>query len=80
MAGVLSNLRGGLLETGFLCAAMAVLELTLDQAVHEPRDSPCLCLPGTGSEGVRHHGRLSYQLLLMQTGDAHVGEGRLRFA
>jgi hypothetical protein len=29
MAGVLSNLRGGLLETGFLCAAMAVLELIL---------------------------------------------------
>ena len=36
-----------LFETGFLCIALAVLELTLDQAG--------LCLPSAGIKGVRNH-------------------------
>jgi hypothetical protein len=47
-------------KTGFLCVALAALELTVDQAGLEPgtQKSACLCLPSAGIKGVRHHAQL----------------------
>ena len=44
-------------ETGFLCTALAVLEVTLwtRLASIELRDLACLCLPGAGFKDVCHH-------------------------
>jgi hypothetical protein len=41
-------------ETGFLYVALAVLELTLDQAGHKLRNPPA-CLLSAGIKGMRHH-------------------------
>jgi hypothetical protein len=41
-------------ETGFLCVALAVLELCR-AGWSWTQESACLCLPNTGIKGVRHH-------------------------
>jgi hypothetical protein len=59
------------LETGFLCIALAVLELThsVDQAGLELRNPACLCLPSAGTKGVHHQhpaSRLLKSILLIR--------------
>jgi hypothetical protein len=57
-------------ETGFLCIALAVLELTFRPGWPRTQKSACLCLPSAGIKGVRHHSRLQL-LFLMNTGQNH---------
>ena len=42
-------------ETGFLCVALAVLELTRRPGWPQTQKSACLCLPSAGIKGMRHH-------------------------
>jgi hypothetical protein len=42
-------------ETGFLCVALAVLELTLWTRLASNSEIAYLCLPSAGIKGVRHH-------------------------
>jgi hypothetical protein len=49
-----SNLFGG--GAGFLCVALAVLELTLwTKLSSNSQRSGCLCLPSAGIKGMSHH-------------------------
>jgi hypothetical protein len=50
----------GFFETGFLCVALAVLELSSLCRPGWPRTQKfaCLCLPSAGIKGMRHHARL----------------------
>ena len=43
-------------ETGFLCVALAVLELTRQTRLASNSEIPCLCLPSAGIKGMLHHG------------------------
>jgi hypothetical protein len=47
-------------ETGFLCIALAVLELICRPGWPRTQKSTCLCLPSAGIKGVRHHARLPH--------------------
>jgi hypothetical protein len=53
-------------ETGFLCVALAVLELTLYPGRPWIQKSACLCLPSTGIKDVCHHcpAELDFQVWL----------------
>jgi hypothetical protein len=42
-------------ETGFLCVALAVLELTLETRLALNQKSACLCLSSAGIKGECHH-------------------------
>jgi hypothetical protein len=42
-------------ETGFLCVALAVLELTRRPGWPQTQKSAYLCLPSAGIKGMRHH-------------------------
>jgi hypothetical protein len=46
---------GGGFETGFLCVALAVLELTLLPGWPRTQKSACLCLLSAGIKSMRHH-------------------------
>jgi hypothetical protein len=51
----------GFFETGFLCIALAVLELSLCRpGWPQTQRSACLCLPSAGIKGVLHHARLNF--------------------
>jgi hypothetical protein len=45
-------------QTGFLCIALAIQELTLQTGWPRTQKSACLCLSSAGIKGVSHHTRL----------------------
>ena len=45
-------------QTGFLCVALAVLELTCSPGWPGTQKSACLCLLRAGTKGVHHHAQL----------------------
>ena len=58
------------IKTGFLCVTLAVLEFTLDvdEAGLELRNLPDFSFRCAGIKGVRHHARLAYKFLCLQSG------------